>query len=79
MTKDKSGVWETGKNAGANAIADENPVNDHSSRFHRASPGGIPTSQLQVALLRLAIQAYGFGCSGRQYFNVRLDQSAAAV
>ncbi len=29
MTNDKSGVWETGENAGANAIADENPVNDY--------------------------------------------------
>ncbi len=28
MTNDKSGVWGTGENAGANAIADENPVND---------------------------------------------------
>ncbi len=29
MTNDKSGVWEIGENAGANAIADENPVHDY--------------------------------------------------
>ncbi len=27
MTHDKSGVWEIGENSGANALADENPVN----------------------------------------------------
>ncbi len=29
MTNDKSGVWEIGEHAGANAMADENPVNDY--------------------------------------------------
>ncbi len=29
MTNDKSGVSEIGKNSGANAMADENPVNDY--------------------------------------------------
>ncbi len=29
MTNGKSGVWEIEKNSGANALADENPVNDN--------------------------------------------------
>ncbi len=33
MTNDKSGVWEIGENSDANAMADENPVNDHPVRF----------------------------------------------
>ncbi len=29
MSNDKSGVSEIGENSGANAMADENPVNDY--------------------------------------------------
>ncbi len=33
MTNDKSGVWEIGENSGANAMVDENPVNDYKKPF----------------------------------------------
>ncbi len=41
MTNDKSGVWETGENSGANAMADENPVNDY---MYWALPGPATVS-----------------------------------
>ncbi len=34
MTNDKSGVWTIGENSGANAMADENPVNDYGESHH---------------------------------------------
>ncbi len=38
---DKSGVWEIGENPGANAMADENPVNDYRKRsLHRIFGAG---------------------------------------
>ncbi len=32
MTNDKSGIWGIGENSGANAMADENPMNDYEIR-----------------------------------------------
>ncbi len=58
MTNDKSGVWEIGKNSGANAMADENPVNDENK-----SPHGEPqmrTWQLAVIVF-CTITTLAFG------------------